>query len=65
MSMLKAFAEDAQSAVPVVRKRSVRVESEGVAVTAGASRPGTGYREYAAVDVRTTRKLSRGFVRER
>jgi hypothetical protein len=65
MSILNAFAEDEHRAVPVVRNSSVRVEREGVAVAAGARRPGTGYREYAAVAVRTTRKLRRGFERER
>lgn len=65
MSMLRAFAEAEQSAVPDVRKKSVRVESEGVAVAAGASSPETGYKEYAAVAVRTTRKERRGFDSER
>jgi hypothetical protein len=65
MSMLKAFADAEHSAVPDVRKRSVRVEREGVAVAAGASSCGTGYNEYAAVAVRTTRKESRGFDSER
>jgi hypothetical protein len=63
--MLRALAEDEHNAVPVVRKKSVRVESEGVAVAAGVRSPGTGYREYAAVAVSTTRKLSRGFDSER
>lgn len=63
--MLKAFADDEHSAVPVERNKSVRVDKEGVSVAAGASNPGTGYNEYAAVAVRTTRKLSRGFVKER
>jgi hypothetical protein len=65
MSILRALAEEEHSAVPVVRKKSVSVERDGVAVVAGASRPGTGYSEYAAVAVRTTKKLSRGFDRER
>jgi 5-deoxy-D-glucuronate isomerase len=65
MSIFKAFAEDEHNAVPVVRKNNVNVESDGVAVVAGAKSPGTGYKEYAAVAVRTTRKLSRGFARER
>lgn len=64
-SILKAFAEEEHRAVPVVRNKRVSVESEGVAVAAGASKPGTGYNEYAAVAVRTTRKLNRGFERER
>jgi len=51
--------------VPDVRKKSVRVERDGVAVAAGASRPGTGYSEYAAVALRTTRKERRGFDSER
>ena len=63
--MLNAFAEAEHKAVPVVRNSRVRVDREGVAVAAGASSPGTGYREYAAVAVRTTRKLRRGFERER
>jgi len=65
MIMLKAFADAEHSAVPDVRKNSVRVEREGVAVAAGASSPGTGYSEYAAVAVRTTRKERRGFDSER
>ncbi|CAI6335944.1 unnamed protein product [Periconia digitata] len=65
MSILKALADDAHSAVPVVRKNSVSVERDGVAVAVGASSPGTGYSEYAAVAVRTTRNESRGFDRER
>jgi hypothetical protein len=63
--MLRALAEDEHSAVPVVRKKRVRVDSDGVAVAAGASSPGTGYKEYAAVAVSTTRKLRRGFDSER
>ena len=65
MSMLRAFAEAEHSAVPDVRKKRVRVERDGAAVAAGASSPGTGYKEYAAVAVRTTRKDRRGFDRER
>jgi 5-deoxy-D-glucuronate isomerase len=65
MSIFRALAEEAHSAVPVVRKKSVSVEREGVAVVAGAKSPGTGYNEYAAVAVKTTRKLSRGFDKER
>ena len=65
MSMLKALAEAEHNAVPDVRKNSVSVDSEGVAVAAGARRPGTGYREYAAVAVNTTRKESLGFDKER
>src|SRR5687767_14148740 len=65
MSMCRAFAEAEQSALPVVRKKRGRVEREGGGVVAGARSPGTGYREYVAVAVRTTRKLSRGFARER
>lgn len=63
--MLKALADAEHNAVPDVRKKSVRVEREGVAVAAGASSCGTGYSEYAAVAVRTTRKESRGFDSER
>jgi hypothetical protein len=40
--MLNAFADAAQSVVPVVRKRRVSVESEGVAVAEGRSSSGTG-----------------------
>src|SRR5690242_7754493 len=42
MSMLKAFADAEQRAVPVVRKRRVRAESDGVAVAAVLSSCGTG-----------------------
>lgn len=63
--MLKAFADAEHSAVPDVRKSRVSVERDGVAVAAGASSPGTGYSEYAAVAVRTTRKERRGFESER
>lgn len=63
--MLKAFADAEHSAVPDVRNSRVSVESEGVAVAAGASNWGTGYNEYAAVAVRTTRKESRGFDNDR
>lgn len=44
-SMLKAFADAAHSAVPVVRNRRVRVESEGASVDDGCRSSGTGYRE--------------------
>lgn len=63
--MLKALADAEHRAVPDVRKNNVRVESDGVAVAAGASNCGTGYNEYAAVAVSTTRKESRGFDKER
>jgi hypothetical protein len=65
MSMLNAFADAEQSAVPDVRNSRVNVESEGVSVADGERRPGTGYREYAAVAERTTRKVSRGLDKER
>ena len=45
MSILSAFAELEHRAVPVVRKKRVSVEREGVAVVAGESKPGTGYKE--------------------
>jgi hypothetical protein len=65
MSMLKAFADAEHSAVPEVRNKSVRVERDGVAVAAVDSSCGTGYSEYAAVAVSTTRKERRGFDSER
>lgn len=65
MSILKALADAEHNAVPEVRKRSVSVEREDVEVAAGARSSGTGYNEYAAVAVRTTRKESRGFDKER
>lgn len=40
--MLKAFAEAAHRVVPVVRKKRVRVEREGVSVNDGDSISGTG-----------------------
>jgi hypothetical protein len=44
-SILKAFALAAHNDVPVVRKRSVSVEREGVSVAEGLRTSGTGYRE--------------------
>jgi hypothetical protein len=61
--MLNAFADAAQRVVPVVRKRRVSGEREGVAVAERSS--GTGYREYEAQAVRTTRMERRGFESER
>jgi hypothetical protein len=63
--MLNAFADAAQSAVPLVRQRSVRGEREGVAVAEGRRSSGTGYREYDAHAVRTTRIERRGLESER
>ena len=63
--MLKVFAEAAHNEVPVVRKRRVRVESDGVSVSEGDSISGTGYKEYVAHAVSTTRTERRGFERER
>lgn len=63
--MFKELADAAESAVPVVRKRSVSVERDGDAVVEGRRRAGTGYNEYAVVVVRTMRKESRGFERAR
>jgi hypothetical protein len=40
--MLKAFADAAQRVVPVVRKRRVRGEREGVSVAEGRRSSGTG-----------------------
>jgi hypothetical protein len=42
---LKAFADAAQRAVPVVRKSNVRGESDGVSVADGRRSSGTGYKE--------------------
>lgn len=41
-SMLNALADAAQRAVPVVRNKSVRVESEGACVRLGCRSSGTG-----------------------
>lgn len=65
MSILKAFAEADAKAVPVVRKNRVRVERDGVSVTEGVSRAGTGNIPYAEVVVNRIRKVRRGFVNER
>ena len=43
--MLRAFAEAAQRVVPVVRKRRVSGEREGVSSAEGVRRSGTGYKE--------------------
>jgi len=63
--MLKALADAADNAVPVVRKSKVSGESEGISSEEGEIISGTGYREYDAIDVRTTRTDNRGFERER
>jgi hypothetical protein len=63
--MLKAFALAAERAVPEVRKRSVRVLRLGVSVKEGCRSAGTGYKEYEAIAVSTTRTESRGFESER
>lgn len=43
----------------------MRVESDGVSVKDGESNSGTGYKEYDAIAVRTTRTERRGFESER
>jgi hypothetical protein len=48
-----------------VRKKRVRVESDGVSVAEGWRSSGTGYKEYDAIAVSTTRTERRGFERER
>jgi hypothetical protein len=63
--MFNVFAEAIVRKVPVVRKASVNVLREGAAVVADCSNAGTGYTLYAAVVVRTIRKLSRGFDSDR
>ena len=63
--MLSVFAEAIVRNVPVVRKASVSVLSDGAAVVADCSNVGTGYTLYAAVVVRTIRKASRGFDSDR
>lgn len=64
-SMLSVFADAMVKNVPLVRKPSVRVLSDGAAVADVLSRPGTGYMEYDAVVVNTIRKASRGLQRAR
>ena len=59
-SMFKVFAEAICRNVPLVRNKSVSVLSDGASVTDVLSNAGTGYIEYDAVAVRTTRKASRG-----
>jgi hypothetical protein len=63
--MFSVFADAHVRNVPGVRKASVRVLRDGAAVVADWSSMGTGYTLYAAVVVRTIRKLSRGFDSER
>ena len=60
-SMLKAFADAEQRAVPVVRNTSVTVERLEDTVADERSAAGTGNSEYAVVVVRTIRKESLGF----
>lgn len=62
---MNVFAHAHVKNVPVVRKARVRVLRDGAAVVADRSRAGTGYTLYAAVVVKTMRKLSRGFDKER
>jgi hypothetical protein len=63
--MFNVFAEAQVRNVPLVRKASVKVLSDGAAVVAVWSISGTGYTLYAAVVVKTIRKLSRGFDSDR
>lgn len=63
--MFNVLAEAICKKVPLVRKSRVRVLSEGASVTEVLRRAGTGYMEYEAVVVRTTRKAKRGLDRER
>lgn len=58
-----ALAE--QSAVPVVKNRSVSGLRLGVSVIVGISISGTGYSAYGAMADRTTRKVRRGFVSDK
>jgi hypothetical protein len=64
-NMFSVLAHAIVLKVPVVRNSRVKLLSEGVCVAAVESREGTGYSEYEAVVVRTTRKARRGLVRER
>ena len=63
--MFKVFAEAICKKVPLVRKSKVRVLSDGASVTEVLRRAGTGYIEYDAVVVRTTRNARRGLDSER
>ena len=63
--ILSAFALALVKKVPVVKKRSVRALRLGVWVAAVLNIVGTGYRVYAAVAVRTTRNVRRGFESDR
>lgn len=64
-SMLSVLAEAIVRKVPPVRYRKVSALREGASVTDVLSSAGTGYSEYEAEDVRTTRKARRGFERAR
>lgn len=64
-SMLSVFAEAIVRKVPPVRYRNVSALREGASVTDVLRRAGTGYAEYEAALVRTTRKASRGLERAR
>lgn len=63
--MFSALADAHVREVPMVRKRSVSAERDGVSVIDGESKAGTGYREYAEVVVRTMSIDSRGLERAR
>lgn len=64
-SIFNVLADAICRNVPLVRNSSVRVLSEGASVTDVLSKAGTGYMEYDAVVVRTTRKARRGLDKER
>lgn len=69
-SILSVFAQAQDKNVPVVRKRSVKVDVDSVVPefteeVADERISGMGYREYADVVVRRTRNDRRGFVNER
>jgi hypothetical protein len=68
-SMFRVLAEADERNVPVVRYASVRVDADKVVVEARLAvvvrMSGIGYKEYAAVLVRTIKKERRGFERDR
>lgn len=51
--------------VPVVRKRRVNGDKEGVSARPAERKDGTGYSAYGTMAVKTTRTVSRGLERER
>jgi hypothetical protein len=68
-SMFRVLAEADERNVPVVRYASVRVDAGKVVVEARLAvvvrMSGIGYKEYAAVLVRTIKNERRGFERDR